>query len=59
MKWIKKDQIFTLSNSLENKKTHASNPLAIHLEEDVFRVFYSIRNEAVSYTHLRAHETEL
>lgn len=56
MKWIKKGQIFTLSNSLENKKTHASNPLAIHLEEDVFRVFYSIRNEenksSVSYVDI-------
>jgi len=39
MKWIKKGQVFTLSNSLEYKKTHASNPLAIHLEGDVFRVF--------------------
>ena len=45
MSWIKCGQIF-LVNSIKNNllKSHASNPLPIYLEGDIYRVFYSGRN---------------
>jgi hypothetical protein len=44
MKWNKLGQIFKVSSSCEEIISHASNPLAIHLYDDVFRIFYSARN---------------
>ena len=45
MTWNKCGQIF-LVNSIKNEllKSHASNPLPIYLEGDVYRVFYSGRD---------------
>ena len=45
MKWEKLGQIFYVNENNRYIKTHASNPLAIHLEGDIFRVFYSGRDE--------------
>ncbi|KQW97695.1 hypothetical protein [Flavobacterium sp. Root420] len=44
MKWKKLGQIFKVSSSCDEIVSHASNPLAIHLYNDVFRIFYSARN---------------
>lgn len=46
MKWNKLGQIFTVSSSCKKIISHASNPLAIHLNDDVFRMFYSGRNNS-------------
>ena len=42
--WKSIGQIFTIDNSNQYLITHASNPLAIHLYSDVFRIFYSGRD---------------
>ncbi len=44
MKWIKLGKIFECEAINEDLLTHASNPLAVHLNDDVFRVFFSGRN---------------
>lgn len=46
-KWIKLGQIFNPQNYKNHPKlmTHAANPLPIHLKEDVYRIFYSGRDE--------------
>lgn len=44
MKWIKQGQIFHVDNDNEFLLSHASNPLAINLNDDIFRVFFSGRN---------------
>jgi hypothetical protein len=46
MKWNKLGQIFTVSSHCKEIISHASNPLAIHLNDDVFRVFFSGRNHS-------------
>jgi hypothetical protein len=45
MNWEKLGQIFYVNEDNSYIKTHASNPLALHLEGDIFRVFYSGRDE--------------
>ncbi len=45
MKWEKLGQIFTIKNKNEYLVSHASNPLPIHLQGNIFRVFYSGRNK--------------
>jgi len=44
MNWEKKGQIFEVENKSEYLISHASNPLPVHLHDDIFRVFYSGRN---------------
>lgn len=44
MNWQKLGQIFTVANSNNYLLTHASNPLPIHLYDNIFRIFYSGRN---------------
>jgi hypothetical protein len=44
MNWEKKGQIFKVDNSNEYLLSHASNPLPVHLHNDIFRIFYSGRN---------------
>jgi hypothetical protein len=46
MKWNKLGQIFTVSSHCKEIISHSSNPLAIHLNDDVFRVFFSGRNHS-------------
>ncbi|MHA2343197.1 MAG: hypothetical protein ACXADW_15100 [Candidatus Hodarchaeales archaeon] len=43
-KWQKLGLIYSVNNDDENLLSHASNPLAIHLKEDVYRIFYSGRD---------------
>jgi len=45
MNWIKKGLIFQVNNTNDYLLTHASNPLAVHLQDNIFRVFYSGRNK--------------
>lgn len=45
MKWKKLGKIFEFQAINEDLLTHTSNPLAVHLKDDVFRVFFSARNE--------------
>tara|TARA_R100000697_G_C5427676_1_gene192037 strand:+ start:151 stop:1038 length:888 start_codon:yes stop_codon:yes gene_type:complete len=43
--WEKKGIIYTVNNDNPYLLTHASNPLAMHIDEDVYRIFYSGRDE--------------
>lgn len=45
MKWEKIGQIFTIKNNNEYLVSHGSNPLPIHLQGNIFRIFYSGRNK--------------
>lgn len=45
MKWKKEGQVFKVNASNPDIISHASNPLAIHLKEDIFRIFFSARNK--------------
>lgn len=44
MKWEKHGMIYKVDNKNPFLVTHAANPLAVHLKDDVFRIFYSGRN---------------
>ncbi|WP_298764382.1 hypothetical protein [uncultured Polaribacter sp.] len=44
MNWKKEGQIFKVNSSNPDLISHASNPLAIHLKEDIYRIFFSARN---------------
>jgi hypothetical protein len=45
MKWLKLGQIYHVSSHYPETISHASNPLAVHLGGDIFRIFYSGRNK--------------
>lgn len=45
MVWEKLGQIYAVNKKNDFLRTHASNPLPIHLNDDVYRVFYSGRDE--------------
>jgi len=45
MKWKKLGKIFEFQPINEDLLSHASNPLALHLRDNVFRVFFSGRNK--------------
>ena len=45
MNWNKLGKIFEFQSINEDLLTHTSNPLAIHLKDDIFRVFFSGRNK--------------
>lgn len=53
MKWKKLGRIYQVENENPFLVTHASNPLAVHLKDDVFRIYYTGRNvenqSSVSY----------
>jgi len=42
--WKKLGQLFQVNNLNPYLCSHAANPLALHLENDIFRIFYSGRN---------------
>jgi len=42
--WKKLGHIFNVYAINEQLLTHASNPLAVHLKNDIFRIFFSSRN---------------
>ena len=44
-KWEKLGQIYHTHKMGEDLLTHAANPLAVHLFDDTFRVFFSARNK--------------
>jgi hypothetical protein len=44
MKWKKLGQVYNLKSQNPFLLTHCSNPLAIHLNNNIFRVFFSGRN---------------
>ena len=56
MNWIKKGQIFEVNSENPYLISHASNPLSIHLKNDIFRVFFSARDKdnksSVSYVDI-------
>ncbi|TDW47141.1 hypothetical protein EV144_105157 [Flavobacterium sp. 270] len=56
MKWKKRGQIFTVSKGFEEIVSHASNPVAVHLKNDIYRIFFSARNSfnksSVSYVDI-------
>ncbi|HIP14834.1 MAG TPA: hypothetical protein EYG74_05040 [Sulfurimonas autotrophica] len=45
MKWKKLGKVFEFQSISEDLLTHTSNPMAINLENDIFRVFFSGRNK--------------
>lgn len=45
MKWIKRGQIFVPNNQYSWVKTHAMLPVADHIKDDLFRVYFSGRDE--------------
>lgn len=51
--WKKLGIIYNVNNANNKLLTHASNPLAIHLKDDIYRIFYSGRDSqnvsSVSY----------
>jgi hypothetical protein len=53
MRWIKKKKLFDLEKTSQLIYSHASNPVPVHLKDDIFRVFFSSRNalnqSSVSY----------
>ena len=44
LKWKKLGQIFFMEDQNYKLRSHASNPLALHLESDIYRVFFSGRD---------------
>jgi hypothetical protein len=44
MSWEKLGHVFQINEQDEFLKTHASNPLPVHLDGDIYRVFYSGRD---------------
>lgn len=44
MEWIKLGQVFSPVGKHQLLLTHASNPLAIYIEDNIYRVFYSGRD---------------
>lgn len=44
MKWKKIGQVYHCNIPHFLLKTHASNPLAVHLEEDIYRIYFSGRD---------------
>jgi predicted GH43/DUF377 family glycosyl hydrolase len=44
-KWTKVSRIFCPENNFPWMKTHASNPVADHLEGSIFRIYFSTRKE--------------
>jgi hypothetical protein len=56
MNWEKLGQIYQVNNKNPYLLTHASNPLASHLKDDVFRIYYNGRDKtnksSVSYVDI-------
>ena len=56
MSWTKLGMIYKVNSSHPLLTSHASNPLAMHLKDDLFRVFYSGRDKdkksSVSYVDI-------
>ena len=63
MNWKKLGQVYSPEPIHPKLMSHAANPLPIHLEGDVFRVFYSSRDEkkrsSVGYVDLDIEESKV
>ena len=46
MTWNKLGLVYCPNNNYDWMQTHAANPVAEHLENDVFRIYFSTRNES-------------
>jgi hypothetical protein len=44
MLWTKKGHIFTANSEFEWMKSHAANPFAIKLSDDIYRIFFTVRD---------------
>jgi hypothetical protein len=55
-RWKKLGLIYNVDNNHEKLLTHSSNPLAVHLQDDVYRIYYSGRDaqnrSSVSYVDI-------
>src|SRR5258708_26846589 len=58
MKWNKLGRVFTTDNNHPWMVSHAANPVAEHLYDDVFRIYFSCR-DADSRSHITCVEAEL
>jgi predicted GH43/DUF377 family glycosyl hydrolase len=58
MKWNKLGRIFETDNNHSWMLSHAANPVAEHLRDDVFRLYFSCR-DAQSRSHISYTEVEL
>lgn len=58
MKWNKLGRVFTTDNNHPWMVSHAANPVAEHLRDDVFRLYFSCR-DAQSRSHISYAEVEL
>ena len=45
MEWVKKGLIFRPDGSIPWMRTHAAAPIPLHLEGDIYRIYFSTRNE--------------
>jgi predicted GH43/DUF377 family glycosyl hydrolase len=45
MKWSKKGLIFTPSGQRSWMRTHATHPIALHLNDDLYRIYFSCRDD--------------
>ena len=58
MKWTKLGQVFATDNNHPWMLTHAANPVAEHLHDDVFRLYFSCR-DAESRSHISFAEVDI
>jgi hypothetical protein len=58
MRWTKLGLVFTADNNHPWMVSHASNPVAEHLRDDVFRIYFSCR-DADSRSHIAYAEVEI
>lgn len=56
MNWNKLGKIYSVNNDNPCLLTHASNPMPIHLKDDIYRIYYSGRNKnnqsSISYVDI-------
>ena len=58
MKWKKLGQVFVTDNNHPWMLSHAANPVAEHIHDDVFRIYFSCR-DALSRSHIGFAEVDL
>lgn len=56
IKWKKIGKIFCANNEFDWMKTHASNPVSRHISGDIYRIYFSVRDEqnrsSISYVDI-------
>src|SRR5512145_2335218 len=58
MKWKKLGQVFVTENNHPWMLSHAANPVAEHLHDDVFKIYFSCR-DADSRSHIGSVDVDL